>query len=69
MGTHDIRRDVLLRAVHHCHRADGREVGLKKEVGSGRVWRWRAQKEEACCYIALEAVGLCRKLRYVRSYF
>jgi len=72
METRDIRGDVLLWTVHHCHRGDGREVCLQEEwrrVGSGWVWRWRVQREEeACCYIAL-AVGLCRKFRYVRSYF
>jgi len=31
MNTRDIRRDVLLWAVHHCHRTGGQGVGLKVE--------------------------------------
>lgn len=43
MDTRDIRRDVLLRAAHHCHRASEREIVLGGEwrVDSTRGWRWR----------------------------
>lgn len=53
MSGCDIRRDVLLWTVHHCHRVDGREVSFEEEwisEGSEGVWRWRVQ-EDAWWYI------------------
>lgn len=43
MSACDIRRDVLLRAVHHCHRTDGREVSSEEE----RETRARRGSEDA----------------------
>ena len=60
MGEHtrDIRRDVLLWPVHHCHRVDEREVILEDwGVGSKRDWRWRVWGEEAWYYIPLGHSG------------
>jgi len=61
MKTRDIRRDVLLGDVHRGHRGDGGERVNWKESGGERARRWRAWREEAWCYIASGAVGICRK--------
>jgi len=70
VDTGDIRRDVLLRTVHHCHRGGGFEGRAEEgRLGAGLEME-NAKGGGLLLYTIGSRRGLSyRKIRYVRSYF
>jgi len=72
MERGDVRRDVLLWTAHHGHRGDGGEVGLEGRAEEGGLGAGLEMESIGGGGLLLYTIGscrLCRKFRYVTSYF